>query len=338
MIRQVIQLTGPGVFLPRFAKDDWPEDNILVRPTYLSICAADQRYFTGERPERLLRDKLPMALLHEAVGEILHDPEGRFSCGDKVVLVPCAGEKSENGIFPNYAEKSRFHSSTCDGFAQEFLPLPRSQALTAPADEKIYVFAEMMSVCVHAITRWRTLRGDSARQGRIGIWGDGPLGYILALTLTVLEPESDLVVFGKHDEKLAFFSFADAVVNVAARRRCRVDCAFECVGGEGAGQALKDITERIRPQGMIFLLGVSEHDPCIHTRVVLEKGLTLVGCSRSSAGDFAQAVRIIHDASAQDSLQKIISEEMTIRNAKDLEKAFRKDREAPFKSVLEWAV
>lgn len=339
MIRQIIQLVQPGVFLPRFVKNDWPGDNILIRPTYLSVCAADQRYFTGDRHESVLRDKLPMALLHEAVGEVLHDPEGCFAPADKVVLIPCAAGKVNREIHPNYMEKSSFYSSTCDGFAQEYLPLPRSQVLQLPdKEESSYVFAEMVSVCVHAITRWQTLRGSSRRQSRIGVWGDGALGYILALTLKSLEPKASVILFGKHDKKLALFSFVDDVVNIASRQRCRVDHAFECVGGEGAALALNDIVSRIMPQGVIMLLGVSERHPVIQTRMILEKGLTLVGCSRSAGSDFMRAVEIISSEAIQDTLRKIVSKEVSVRNARDLEYAFTKDLRAPFKTILRWAI
>ncbi|SUM34962.1 zinc-binding dehydrogenase [Staphylococcus gallinarum] len=42
----------------------------------------------------------------------------------------------------------------------------------------------------------------------------------------------------------------------------------------------------ISPEGSISLLGVSEYGVEINTRMVLEKGLTLFGSSRSGAQDF----------------------------------------------------
>lgn len=38
------------------------DNKIIVKPTMLSICAADQRYFLGLRDPIILRQKLPMAL------------------------------------------------------------------------------------------------------------------------------------------------------------------------------------------------------------------------------------------------------------------------------------
>lgn len=338
MLKQVIRLTQPGVFLPYFSDEAWPDGSVAVRPTYLSICAADQRYFQGDRPKAVLRAKLPMALLHEAVGEVLHDSTGTYASGDKVVLVPCAESSGPAHLADNYREGGRFHSSNCDGFAQELIALPHSQLVRVEeADEKIYVFAELMSVCVHAVQRWqRSL--NTNEPGTVGIWGDGALGYILALALKALEPAARVVVFGKHDEKLAFFSFADKVVNIAAQSATRVHHAFECVGGAGAESAIREIVHRIYPQGSIFLLGVSELDPSIHTRLVLEKGLVMVGCSRSSYRDFETAAGVIHQPAVQGSLQKIISDEFVIRRSADLERAFKSDISLPFKGILQWAI
>lgn len=64
---------------------------------------------------------------------------------------------------------------------------------------------------------------------------------------------------------------------------------FECCGGEGSANAIDDIIRYIRPQGVVMLMGVSENKVAVNTRNVLEKGLTLIGCSRSGRADFARA-------------------------------------------------
>ena len=50
---------------------------LLIRPEYLSICAADQRYYWGKRKKEILSKKLPMALIHEGIGTVL--PSGHTS-------------------------------------------------------------------------------------------------------------------------------------------------------------------------------------------------------------------------------------------------------------------
>lgn len=67
MINQVYQLVAPRQFDVTYNNVDIYGNHVIVRPLYLSICAADQRYYTGRRDENVLRKKLPMSLVHEAV-------------------------------------------------------------------------------------------------------------------------------------------------------------------------------------------------------------------------------------------------------------------------------
>ena len=46
------------------------DDHVIIRPTHLSICNADQRYYQGTRDPEVLAKKLPMALIHEGIGVV----------------------------------------------------------------------------------------------------------------------------------------------------------------------------------------------------------------------------------------------------------------------------
>ena len=71
-----------------FVEEQETENTVVVRPVYLSICAADERYYQGKRDPKVLAKKLPMSLIHEAVGIVLKDPKGEFEVGTKVVMIP----------------------------------------------------------------------------------------------------------------------------------------------------------------------------------------------------------------------------------------------------------
>ncbi len=58
------------------------------------------------------------------------------------------------------------------------------------------------------------------------------------------------------------------------------------MGGKGSQQAIEQIINIINPEGSIALLGVSELPIQVNTRMVLEKGLTIIGSSRSGLKDF----------------------------------------------------
>ena len=93
MINIVYRLKSPKFF--EEAIDEIELDGVIVRPTYLSICQADQRYYQGSRPAEILEEKLPMALIHEAIGEVVFDNSGEFEVGDKVVMIPNTPQGSD---------------------------------------------------------------------------------------------------------------------------------------------------------------------------------------------------------------------------------------------------
>ena len=87
MLNTVYRLVAPRRFEVAFNDIDLFGDEVVVRPTHLSICHADQRYYQGNRPEEILNQKLPMALIHEAIGKVVYDPTGQFKVGDCVVMI-----------------------------------------------------------------------------------------------------------------------------------------------------------------------------------------------------------------------------------------------------------
>ena len=68
MLNTIYQLVRPRQFEVAFEDISIDGEHILVRPTHLSICNADERYYQGKRAEDVLRQKLPMALIHEGIG------------------------------------------------------------------------------------------------------------------------------------------------------------------------------------------------------------------------------------------------------------------------------
>ena len=102
MLNAVYRLVAPRRFEVEFTDIDLTAGNVIVRPTYLSICNADQRYYQGKRAEDVLRQKLPMALIHEGIGQVVYDPEGEFQAGEKVVMIPNTPMSEDEIIAENY--------------------------------------------------------------------------------------------------------------------------------------------------------------------------------------------------------------------------------------------
>ncbi len=248
-----------------------------------------------------MRQKLPMSLIHEGVGEVVYDPKGEFKKGDTVVMIPNTPTEDSDIVAENYLKSSKFRASGFDGFMQDYVFMGRDRIVkytninhevasfiellsvsnTPTEDSDIvaenylksskfrasgfdgfmqdYVFMgrdrivkytninhevasfiELLSVSMHSIDRFD--RKSHAKRDIIGVWGDGNVGFITSLILKKKYPESKIVVFGKNEEKLGFFSFVDEVYQIDnIPKDFRVDHAFEAVGGKASQYAIDQI-------------------------------------------------------------------------------------------------
>lgn len=337
MLNRVYRLVAPRQFEP-VEVEVTLSDQVIVRPTYLSLCNADIRYYTGSRAPEVLAKKLPMALVHEGVGEVLFDPTNTFSAGELVVMLPNQAHEENSCVAENYLRTSEFCGSGVDGFMQEYLFLPLERVLALPADiaPECAAFTELLSVAHQAIARFQ--KTAHAQRDTLGVWGDGNVGYLVALLLKILEPTSRIVVFGKNPAKLADFTFVDEVCLVANANRMSVDHAFECVGGSGSIDAIDQIIDVIEPEGTISLLGVTEQQVPINTRMVLEKGLRLVGNSRSSREDFEAVIKLYHaHPEVADYLRALVYDVVPVQTVRQMSDAFELDIRKPMgKVVMAW--
>lgn len=339
MLNTVYQLKRPRQFEAVFKEIDLSSPGLLVRPTHLSICNADQRYYQGTRPQEILNAKLPMALIHEGIGRVVYDPSGNFGTGERVVMIPNLPKEQDDIIAENYLRSSRFRASGADGFLQEYLQTVPDRVLRLPEQINPVVasFTELVSVAYHALSRF--FANAHARMDEAAVWGDGNLGYITALLLRYLRPDTRLYAVGVHEEKLSYFTFADEVfLTTELKDDFAFDHALECVGGQAAQSAISQIIGHIRPQGTIGLLGVSEEPVPVDTRMVLEKGLRLIGSSRSGRADFEGLLGLYkRHPQIVSYLEHIAGEEFTVRDIKDIQSAFEADiHKLMGKTVMIW--
>ena len=337
MINTVFRLCAPRRF--EIAFSDTALRDVIVRPTRLSICNADQRYYQGTRDIRVLTEKLPMALIHEGVGEVIYDDTGTFRLGDRVVMVPNIPCESDPCIAENYLRSSRFCGSSADGFMQEYCAMTPGRLVPLPGwlSPDVGAFTELVTVSYHAISRFLSIA--HAHRGVIGVWGDGNLAYITSLLLKTMLPHSTICVFGINREKLSDFSFADMTcLTTEIPADLRLDHAFECVGGNGSPIAVEQIIALIRPEGTIAILGVSEYPVPINTRMILEKGLRLFGTSRSGAEDFRSVIRLYEEhPEVPMLLSRLVGSIVPINSFSDIKRAFELDARKAFgKTILHW--
>ena len=281
MINIVYRLKSPKFF--EEAIDEIELGGVIVRPTYLSICQADQRYYQGSRPAEVLEEKLPMALIHEAVGEVVFDDSGEFKSGDNVVLIPNTPE-GEDVYRANYSYNSKFRGSGFDGFTSDLIKLDASLVVKIPDDFNLQVsaFIELLSVAYQGISKF------------------------------------DEIAITPKD--------------------VTIDHAFECVGSSASQSAIDQIIDLINPQGTINLFGVSEYPIPLNTRMVLEKGLTIQGNSRSEREDFVGVVETLkQNPKLFEYLEKLVTQIYEINSLNDLKEAFDRDYISRFgKTILKW--
>ena len=335
MINYIYQLISPKVFSVKYEDIDF-SSGVIIKPKYMSICHADQRYYLGQRDPRTLEKKLPMALIHECCGEVVEDKSGKLKKGQKVVMVPNVPVENDEFIYENYRRGSYFLSSGHNGFMREFINIDESRVVPFNnINDKIASITEFVSVAVHSTDRFDKFAHP--KRDTIGIWGDGSLAYVLSCVIKAIFPNSSLVVVGKDIRKLSHFSFVDKTfLAEEIPNSFRVDHAFECAGGEGSYYAIDDIIKYINPQGCVMLMGVSENKVSINTRDILEKGLTFVGTSRSGVKDFERSVKLMQKKSFQRRLDVIIYEDDPVYSIEDIHRVFRTDLNTPFKTVFKW--
>lgn len=339
MINAVYQLTAPRMIEVTYNELELDNENVLIRPSHLAICKADQRYYQGARSKAVLKKKLPMALIHECMAEVVYDPTGKMSPGDRVIAIPNTPTEDDDIIAENYRFSSKFRSSGFDGFLQDYVLMPHDRLVPISKDVNpdVAAFSELISVSMHIISRFDRIAHE--RRNKIGVWGDGNLGLITAVLLSNIYPDTDLYIFGRNADKLAYFSFAKETMHVDDMPDdLLLDHCFECVGGPGAENAINQMIDHINPEGTIALTGVTENNVAINTRMVLERGLRLFGSSRSGRDDFEKTVEFLeNNKEGALLLENLVGDVFNVRSITDIHKAFDADLTHRIgKTILHW--
>lgn len=338
MLNQVYQLIKPkNISIKYEERDINTSSQVLVKPNYMAICHADQRYYQGKRDPKILAKKLPMAPIHEASGVVVADPTGTYKVGQKVVMIPNQPPHlGDDTFYENYLPGGHFLSSGFDGFMQEVVSLPVDRVVAYESiDDDVAALAEFTSVSMHAISRFDKI-SHHIRE-RVVIIADGSLAYVLATSLHYTFPEIKITVVGRNPDKLEMFNFVDSTyLTNELPKDLKFDHGFECAGGQGSEPAINSIIDHIKPQGTIMLMGVSENKVAVNTRDILEKGLTVVGSSRSGQSDFKNAVAMLENKRIQNRLKNIIYLENPVQSVEDIHRVFAVDLTTSFKTVFKW--
>src|SRR5699024_4286390 len=150
-----------------------------------------------------------------------------------------------------------------------------------------------------------------------------------------------VIIFGKTDYKMNHFSFVDEAIKIdEIPDELRIDHAIECAGGRGSQYAINQAIDILNPEGTISLLGVSEDSVEVNTRMVLEKGITLIGSSRSGTADFQKTVDIYKEhKEVVEYLATLVGEVIEVKQIDDIIDAFESDLSSSWgKTIMKWKI
>jgi ribitol-5-phosphate 2-dehydrogenase len=321
-------------------------DDVLIRPRLTGVCSSDLKLYAGTRDRRALSRKLPLALLHEGVAEVVEPNLAGTTLrqGTRVVVVPNVPcyiaypdlypSKEEGcpacrpgGAGENYCLHNLYLSSNTDGLAQSAFrhPAPLVIPIAPEVPDRIAALAEPLTTILAGCEK-APIRPDS----RCLVLGNGPLGQLVAICLTAFYdvPREAIWMSGRDwENRQHALSLVGSVLDADdpqsfAPLNGKIDLAFECVGGDGNGDTLEQTVDCLRPGGSAVLFGPSERAVAFNTREVIGKGLTFYGANRSFVRHFRTVLERFRDPAVRKLAEALIGrDELTVRSADDLNRA-----------------
>jgi ribitol-5-phosphate 2-dehydrogenase len=349
--------------IEREVKRERPDD-VLLRPRVTGVCASDLKLYAGTRDRAALSKKLPLALLHEGVAEVVESGPAtpHVRPGSRVVVVPnipcyiaypdLYPSKAEGclacrpgGAGENYCLHHLYLSSNTDGLAQSVFRHPGMLLVPVPASlpDRIAALAEPLTTILAGCEK-----APLTPATRCLILGNGPLGQLVAACLAGMYqvPRGAISMSGRDwNGRRGVLALVGEALDGTDRQsfaslRGKIDVAFECVGGDANGETLEEAVECLKPGGTAVLFGPSEKSVLLNTREMIGKGLSFIGANRSFVGHFERVVQALANPDMQRMCEPLLnSEQFSVRSADDLNRALYQawtKREAG-KTLISWA-
>jgi threonine dehydrogenase-like Zn-dependent dehydrogenase len=284
-----------------------PEDNVLVKVRYASICGSDQHVIKGEFHPRT---QLPLIPGHEFAGvvEKVGKAVTKFHPGEKVTVDPiiwcgkCAA--CLVGHYPACSSLKLIGIDMDGGFA-EFVSAPQHTVFKVPEHipDEYAALIEVLSIGFHA-----SARSGLKEQDDLLIMGAGKVGQsILHAAKTITKGRIFMVDI--LDERLAIANSAfpevvtinttktDPVALIKEMTNGRgVDVAIEAVGHnlevEGRFNPIRTCIQAIKGGGTVCVLGLGDHPTDILMKELIWKEARIVA-SRVSHGEFSKAIEAL---------------------------------------------
>lgn len=263
------------------------------------ICGSDISYYKHGAVGRFTVTA-PMILGHEVVGTVrdLGSGVSGFEDGQRIAVDPSSPcmtcERCKEGRFniclnPSFLGSASTQPHTDGGFSSVISS--RSQNVV-PLDDsvpnKLAVFAEPLSVCVHAVARAGGVAG-----ARVLVVGAGPIGGMLTAVCTA-EGAAEVVVADVEAGRLqtATALGAHGVRLVGSEDLGEdYDVVFDA---SGAAPAISDALERARRGGVLCLVGLPHSGPVpMPVNLSITGEVDIVGSFRFNHNEFRRSVELL---------------------------------------------
>lgn len=252
-----------------------PADGVCLRVLAAGICGSDLHNFrTGQWIAQL-----PVTPGHEFCGEVLAIGSAvrGLAVGDRVV----ADSRACCGVCPacqagrsNLCPRLGFVGEVCDGGFAELALLPASSLLKVPATlpAPVAALSEPLGVALRVVNQLNPPPGAP-----VLVAGGGTIGGLVALLLHHLRA-CPLLLAERNPQRLALLQHVLPLQALELGRPLPQAVAF-AVEATGSAGVLNQLIEHIAPAGRIAMVGLFHGQAPIDANRLVERELTLVGCS-----------------------------------------------------------
>ncbi len=287
-------------------------DAVLIGVAAAGICGSDLHNFrTGQWMSRK-----PSTPGHELAGDVLAVGKDvtRIAVGDRVVADSrfwCGACVQCRGGRPNLCENLGYVGEVCDGgFAERLLLPQRLVHRVDPAlDPAVAAMAEPLAVALHAVHRLGPTSGEP-----VLVAGCGPIGGLAALVLSRLPGAGPVLMADNNAARLACVSAVTGARRVALERH-GVQLALAgaplrfAIDATGSVPALTSLFDTVANGATIAAVGIFHRPLEFDPNIVVERELTLAGCSAFS-DELPEAIAMLTELAP--ALRQFIEREISL--------------------------
>lgn len=266
---KAVRLKGIGqVTVEELSPPDLPAGWARINVHSAGICGSDLHNFkTGKWIAHL-----PVTPGHELFGVIseINGESDRFQLGMRVVgdsRVYCGHCAFCSSGAMNLCESLGFVGEVFDGGFAEQVALPLSRMLAVPdaIPDEIAVLSEPLGVALRVVNQLNPVEGDA-----VCVTGGGTIGGLTALLLHRLK-KCQVALIEPNAQR---YQLIASVVPLATLEKYALG-----VEASGFPAALSQLIAGITSGGRIAMVGIFHHTDGIDLNALVEREITLVGCS-----------------------------------------------------------